>query len=77
MDISVGDRIRYESRGTITYGEVVRIVEDHDANKNLIEWVHIEYFNPKSPSLHSIERFSKVSLEQMNPKITSKAVIES
>jgi len=71
MDIKVGDRIRYESVAGIIYGEVVKIMQDKNNLNEMIDWIYIEHFNPKSPTLHSIARIAKVTLEQMNPRITA------
>ena len=52
--ILVGDRVRYESAAGTIRGEVVRIVQGKNASGNMIDWIHVEYYNEKSPSKYSI-----------------------
>jgi len=67
--ILIGDRVRYESAlGTIR-GEVVKITKDWNANRDLIDWIYIQYYNEKSPSKHSIVRLADTALEMMKFKV--------
>jgi hypothetical protein len=64
-NIRVGDRVRYQSAaGTIT-GEVIRIVQNKNAAGNMIDWIHVEYYNEKSPTKSSIAVLAETSLKMM------------
>ena len=69
-EVLIGDRVRYESAAGMIRGEVVRIVQAKNAANNMINWIHIEYFNPKSPSTHSIAVLAETALEMMKFKVT-------
>lgn len=68
--VLIGDRVRYESAAGTIRGEVVRIVQALNACGDMIDWIHIEYFNPKSPSKHSIAVLADTALEMMKFKVT-------
>lgn len=68
--VLIGDRVRYESAAGTIRGEVVKITKDLNAAGDLIDWIYVEYFNPKSPSKHSIVRLADTALEMMKFKVT-------
>ena len=68
--VLIGDRVRYESAAGMIRGEVVRIVQAKNANNDMIDWIHVEYFNPKSPTKHSIAVLAETALEMMKFKVT-------
>lgn len=68
--VLVGDRVRYESAAGMIRGEVVRIVRAKNAAGNTIDWIHVEYFNPKSPTKHSIAVLADTALEMMKFVVT-------
>jgi hypothetical protein len=68
--VLVGDRVRYESAAGTIRGEVIRIVQAKNANNDMINWIHIEYFNPKSPSKHSIAVLAETALKMMKFVVT-------
>jgi hypothetical protein len=67
--ILIGDRVRYESAAGTIRGEVVKITKDWNANRDLIDWIYIQYYNEKSPSKHSIVRLADTALEMMKFKV--------
>lgn len=67
--ILIGDRVRYESAAGTIRGEVVKIMQDFNANRDLIDWIYIEYYNEKSPSKYSIARLADTALEMMKFKV--------
>ena len=68
--VLIGDRVRYESAAGMIRGEVVRIVQAKNANNDMIDWIHVENFNPKSPTKHSIAVLAETALEMMKFKVT-------
>ena len=73
--ILIGDRVRYESAAGTIRGEVVKIMKDLNAAGDLIDWIYVEYFNPKSPTKHSIVRLADTALEMMKFKVTFRDII--
>ncbi len=67
--ILIGDRVRYESAAGTIRGEVVKIMQDFNANGDLIDWIYIEYYNEKLPSKYSIARLADTALEMMKFKV--------
>ena len=65
MGVLVGDRVRYESAAGTIRGEVVRIVRGQNAAGNMINWIHVEYYNHKSPTKRSIAVLAETTLEMM------------
>ena len=74
--ILIGDRVRYESAAGTIRGEVVKIMKDLNAAGDLIDWIYVEYFNPKSPTKHSIVRLADTALEMMKFKVTFRDIID-
>lgn len=68
--VLVGDRVRYESAAGTIRGEVVRIVQGKNAAGNMIDWIHVEYYNEKSPSKYSIAVLADTALEMMKFVVT-------
>jgi hypothetical protein len=68
--ILIGDRVRYESAAGMIRGEVVKITRALNAAGDMIDWIYVEYFNPRSPTKHSIVRLADTSLEMMKFKVT-------
>ena len=68
--ILVGDRVRYESAAGTIRGEVVRIVQGKNAAGNMIDWIHVEYYNEKSPTKKSIAVLADTSLEMLKFVVT-------
>ena len=68
--ILVGDRIRWASAAGMIRGEVIRIVQAKNAAGDMIDWIHVEYFNPKSPSKHSIAVLADTALEMLRFIVT-------
>jgi len=68
--VLVGDRIRWTSAAGTIRGEVVRIVQAKNAAGDMIDWIHVEYFNPKSPSKHSIAVLADTDLEMLRFIVT-------
>ena len=64
--VLIGDRVRYESAAGTIRGEVIRIVQSKNAAGNMIDWIHVEYHNEKSPTKKSIAVLAETSLEMMN-----------
>lgn len=74
--ILIGDRVRYESAAGTIRGEVVKIMKDWNAAGDLIDWIYVEYFNPKSPTKHSIVRLADTALEMMKFKVTFRDIVD-
>lgn len=68
--VLVGDRVRYESAAGTIRGEVVRIVRAKNAAGNMIDWIHVQYYNHKSPSKYSIAVLADTSLAMMKFVVT-------
>lgn len=68
--ILVGDRVRYESAAGMIRGEVVRIVRAKNAAGNMIDWIHVQYHNEKSPCKKSIAVLAGTALEMMKFVVT-------
>jgi hypothetical protein len=68
-NVLVGDRVRYESAAGTIRGEVVRIVRAKNAANDMINWIHIEYYNHKSPSKSSIAVLAETALPMMKLKV--------
>lgn len=68
--ILIGDRVRWNSAAGMIRGEVIRIVQAKNAAGNIIDWIHVEYFNPKSPSKHSIAVLADTALEMLQFVVT-------
>lgn len=67
--ILIGDRVRYESAAGTIRGEVVRIVQNLNAAGDMIDWIHVEYYNEKSPTKSSIAVLADTALEMMKFKV--------
>lgn len=63
--VLVGDRVRYESAAGTIRGEVVRIVRAKNAANNMIDWIHVQFYNEKAPTKTSIAVLAETSLEMM------------
>ena len=74
--ILIGDRVRYESAAGMIRGEVVKITRDLNAAGDMIDWIYVEYFNPKSPTKHSIARLADTALEMMKFKVTFRDIVD-
>jgi hypothetical protein len=72
--ILIGDRVRWTSAAGTLRGEVVRIVKAENAAGNMIDWIHVEYFNPKSPTKHSIAVLADTALEMLKFVVTFRDV---
>jgi hypothetical protein len=72
--ILIGDRVRWTSAAGTLRGEVVRIVKAKNAAGNMIDWIHVEYFNPKSPTNHSIAVLADTALEMLKFVVTFRDV---
>lgn len=68
--VLIGDRVRYESAAGTIRGEVIRIVQSKNAANQMIDWIHIEYYNDKSPTKSSIAVLPETSLEMMRFVVT-------
>lgn len=68
--VIVGDRVRYESAAGTIRGEVIRIVRAKNAAGDMIDWIHVEYYNEKSPTKKSIAVLAETSLEMMKFVVT-------
>jgi hypothetical protein len=68
--VLIGDRVRYESAAGTIRGEVIRIVQSKNAAGDMIDWIHIEYHNEKSPNKKSIAVLAETSLEMMKFVVT-------
>jgi hypothetical protein len=71
--VLIGDRVRYESASGTICGEVIRIVQSKNAAGNMIDWIHVEYHNDKSPIKKSIAVLAETSLEMMKFVVTLRA----
>lgn len=69
INVLIGDRVRYESAAGTIRGEVIRIVRGKNAAYNMINWIHIEYYNHKSPSKTSIAVLAETALTMMKLKV--------
>ena len=69
-EVLIGDRVRYESAAGTIRGEVVRIVRAKNAAGNMINWIHIQYHNEKSPSKSSIAVLAETALPMMKLVVT-------
>lgn len=69
INVLIGDRVRYESAAGTIRGEVIRIVRGKNAAYNMINWIHIEYYNHKSPSKTSIAVLAETALTMMKFKV--------
>lgn len=68
--VLIGDRVRYESAAGTTRGEVIRVVQSKNAAGNMIDWIHVEYYNEQSPTKKSIAVLAETSLEMMKFIVT-------
>ena len=64
--VLVGDRVRYDSVAGTIRGEVIRITRAKNDNGDMIDWIHVEYYNEKSPSKNSIDVIADTALEMVN-----------
>ena len=69
-EVLIGDRVCYESAAGTIRGEVIRIVQSKNAAGNMIDWIHVEYHNEKSPIKKSIAVLAETSLEMMKFVVT-------
>ena len=68
--VLVGDRVRYESAAGTIRGEVTRIRRALNAAGNMIDWIHVEYYNEKAPTKKSIAVLADTALEMMKFVVT-------
>lgn len=68
--ILVGDRVRYESAAGTIRGEVIRIVRAMNAANQMIDWIHVQYYNEKAPTKQSIAVLADTALEMMKFVVT-------
>ena len=68
--VLVGDRVRYESAAGTIRGEVVRIRRGKNAAGDMIDWIHVQYYNEKSPSKYSIAVLAETALAMMKFVVT-------
>ena len=68
--ILIGDRVRYESAAGTIRGEVIRITQNLNAAGDMIDWIHVEYHNEKSPTKRSIAVLADTALEMMKFVVT-------
>ena len=68
--VLIGDHVCYESAAGTICGEVIRIVQSKNAAGNMIDWIHVEYYNDKSPIKKSIAVLAETSLEMMKFVVT-------
>jgi len=68
--VLIGDRVRWTSAAGTLRGEVIRIVRAKNASGNMIDWIHVEYYNEKSPTKKSIAVLADTSLEMLNFVVT-------
>ena len=64
------DRVRYESAAGTIRGEVIRISQNLNAAGDMIDWIHVEYYNEKSPTKKSIAVLADTALEMMKFVVT-------
>lgn len=69
-NVLVGDRVRYESAAGTIRGEVIRIVQNKNAAGDMINWIHVEYYNDKAPTKKSIAVLAETSLTMMKFVVT-------
>ena len=72
--VLVGDRVRYESAAGTIRGEVIRIVQGKNGRGEMIDWIHVEYHNEKSPTKRSIAVLAETSLAMMKFVVTFRDV---
>ena len=72
--VLIGDRVRYESAAGTIRGEVIRIVQSKNSAGDMIDWIHVEYHNEKSPTKKSIAVLAETSLEMMKFVVTFRDV---
>ena len=70
IEVLVGDRVRYESAAGTIRGEVVRITRAKNAANEMINWIHIEHYNHKSPTKTSIAVLAETALPMMKFVVT-------
>ena len=63
--VLVGDRVRYNSAEGTVRGEVVNIVKAKNALGDIVNWIHIESYNDKSPTKKSIAVLAETALPMM------------
>ena len=68
-NVLVGDRVRYESAAGTIRGEVIRIVQNKNAAGDMVNWIHVEYYNDKAPTKKSIAVLAETALSMMNFKV--------
>lgn len=68
--VLVGDRVRYESAAGTIRGEVIRIVRAKNAANQMIDWIHVQYYNEKAPTKQSIAVLADTTLEMMKFVVT-------
>jgi hypothetical protein len=69
-NVLIGDRVRYESAAGTIRGEVIRITRKMNAANEMIDWIHIEYYNHESPSKTSIAVLAETALPMMKFMVT-------
>lgn len=69
-NVLVGDRVRYESAAGTIRGEVIRIVQNKNAAGDMINWIHVEYYNDNAPTKKSIAVLAETSLSMMKFVVT-------
>ena len=68
--VLVGDRVRYESAAGTIRGEVIRIVQAKNGCGDMIDWIHVEYYNELSPTKSSIAVLAETALPMMKFVVT-------
>jgi hypothetical protein len=68
--ILIGDRVRYESAAGTIRGEVVRVTRKKNSAGKMIDWIHVEYFNPRSPTNKSISVVPDTALQMLKFTVT-------
>lgn len=68
--VLIGDRVRWTSAAGTLRGEVIRIVRAKNAAGDMIDWIHVEYHNEKSPTKKSIAVLADTSLEMLKFVVT-------
>ena len=69
-NVLVGDRVRYESAAGTIRGVVVRIVQALNAAHDMVDWIHVEYYNEKAPTKKSIAVLAETALPMMKFVVT-------
>ena len=69
-EVLIGDRVRYESAAGTIRGEVIRIVQGKNAANEMIDWIHVQYHNEKSPTKTSIAVLAETALPMMKFNVT-------